>query len=177
MPIIIDIDDENAKRLFSLWRDGVVSVLDKSVMWRFAVGAMKTGDIISRYRIPGAKVGCVFCGAALETARPLLLQCPRTLAFRKEIVESIEDLGAEVTKPLSVVEKSCLLALGLTPRKEGKSISRKVFSFVARCTSALWRARNEVMFSAGSYNAEALEAVDSCQRRSLLEDDIVNNAK
>ena len=38
------------------------------IFWRLAAGCLKTGEIVSRWNIPGGIPSCVYCNEELETA-------------------------------------------------------------------------------------------------------------
>lgn len=56
--------DHKKKILFAILADSRVGSKNKDFMWRIAMGALKTGELISKYKIKGTRVGCVFCEVA-----------------------------------------------------------------------------------------------------------------
>ena len=89
MPIDFDIHNYLCHRFYAPWKDGILAVRDKDIMWRTALAGLKTGSFISGYKIPGANVGCSFCPATLETAEHLLLSCPRLEKYREKVLECV----------------------------------------------------------------------------------------
>ena len=170
VPIVLNLEEREHGRLFNLWRDGIISVKDKDLMWRTAMGGLKTGSFISKYNIPGAKLGCKFCPAPLETAEHLLLRCPSLRIFRDEVVSSAKDIGCEV-RPQLDNDREMLLQFGLCPKPESSIVSRNVFSIVAKSFRALWLMRNEAHF--GTHAAEPAGLVDVIRgyRQKLLHSD------
>ena len=70
---VLNLEKREHGRLFYLWRDKIILVKGKDLLWRTAMGGLTTGSFISEYNIPGAKLECKFCSAPLETAEHLLL--------------------------------------------------------------------------------------------------------
>ena len=167
VPIVFDIHKDLFHRVFALWKDGILAVRDKDIMWRTALGGLKTGSFISRYKIPGANVGCEFCPAALETAEHLLLSCPRLHKYREKVLKCVVKVGCTIRPPPHFdKDRSLILLLGLCPLQESKVVARDVFSIVAKGFRALWAARNEAHFGAHQGNPDSLISVvkSYCQR-------------
>ena len=71
-PIVFDIHKDLNSRVFALWKDGIIAMKDRDLMWCTAVGGLKTGSLIRRYNIKGA-IACKFCP---ETVEHMILRCP-----------------------------------------------------------------------------------------------------
>ena len=67
VPLVFDIDKDHKSRVFAMWKDGIVAVKDNDLMWRTALGGLKTGSFMRPYNIPGANIGCKFCPETVET--------------------------------------------------------------------------------------------------------------
>ena len=52
--------ERDRAKLFNLYTDFKIDVKMVSFMWRTAVGGLKTGYIVKKYKIPGARCNCVF---------------------------------------------------------------------------------------------------------------------
>ena len=72
VPIVLQLEKDKYGRLFALWKDGISAVNDKDLMWRTAMGGLKTGSFIRRYNVPGAKLGCKLCSGPLETCQHVI---------------------------------------------------------------------------------------------------------
>ena len=167
VPLVFDIDKDCKSRLFALWKDGIVAVKDKDLMWRTAMGGLKTGSFIRRYNIPGANIGCKFCPETVETPDHLMLTCPGLSGYRNKLVDSVVKLGCTLRAPPHLNEdRNLVLLLGLCPLPESKAITRDVFTMVARSFRALWAARNEAHF--GNKQGDLQSLISSlgglCQR-------------
>ena len=91
-------DDDYYKALFALWCDSRILVQEIEFLWRTALGGLKTGEFISKYRIPDTRVGCVFCDCVLETTEHSFTECPGLTEVREIILESVERIGATVDR-------------------------------------------------------------------------------
>ena len=102
-------DDDYYKALYALWCDSKIPVREIDFLRRTALGGLKTGEVVSKYRIPGTRVGCVFCVCKLETTEHLFSECPGLNEVREIILESLERIGATVdrTDRQSVKEMCC----------------------------------------------------------------------
>ena len=97
----------------------------------FRFGGLNTGDIIRKYKIPGAKVNCVFSnGRVLDTVEHLFVDC--------KALHSIRDIAIEYNTlfELEVPQSDCdamglLLSLGLTHMAES-DISLVIFLMLRR---------------------------------------------
>ena len=47
-------------RLYGLYTGIKIDIRKVSFMWRVAVGALKTGEVVRKYKIQGARCSCVF---------------------------------------------------------------------------------------------------------------------
>ena len=104
-------------------------------VWRIASGALKTGQVIARYNIPGSRVNCVFCGPppTLETAVHLFVECPGLSAERNKLVAILRARGQNIAQ-----DTSCLFGGGIT---EAAS-----HYLLAKFYNIVWSARNKVLF-------------------------------
>ena len=139
-------DDEHYKALYALWCDSRIPVREIDFLWRTALGGLKTGEVVAKYRIPGTRLGCVFCVCELETTEHLFSECTGLNEVREIILESVERIGATVdrTDRQSVKEMCCT---GLAQIEESKEIDRGVFRVVATANAMIWSRRNQLMFS------------------------------
>ena len=151
-------------RVFVIWRDGVISVKNLDFMWRIALGGIKTGDVIARYRMPGVRVDCVFCPEVRETAEHLFSHCSALSAVRNLVLSSIKDIGVDCSS-MTDEQRKCLFCLGLGPAKVHKSVQRQIFSMVSETNRLVWNVRNEVLFS---YERQGVEKVKSLVSPILL---------
>lgn len=141
-----ELDEEHYRALYALWCDPKIPVREVDFLWRLALGGLKTGDFVHRYKIPGTRVDCVFCDCRLETAAHLFTECAGLDEVREVILESITKVGATVdrTDLQSVKELWCL---GLSQFQESRNIERNVFRVVATADSMVWCRRNHLLFS------------------------------
>ena len=124
--------------------------MDKDLMWRTAIGGLKTGSFIRRYNILGAELGCKFCSDPLETCQHLILECPGLKVYRDKVIESAGELGCTIRQPSFLQEdREMVLKFGLCPMLESKGVTRNVFLLVAKSFRALWLMRNEAHFGSG----------------------------
>ena len=151
-------------RVFVIWRDGVISVKNLDFMWRIALGGIKTGDVIARYRMPGVRVDCVFCPEVRETAEHLFSHCSALSVVRNLVLSSIKDIGVDCSS-MTDEQRKCLFCLGLGPAKVHKSVQRQIFSMVSETNRLVWNVRNEVLFS---YERQGVEKVKSLLSPILL---------
>ena len=109
-------------------------------------GGLKTGEFVSKYRIPDTRVGCVFCDSVLDTTEHLFTECPGLTEVREIILESVERIGATVdrTDRQSVNEMCCA---GLARFEENKELDRGVFRVVATAYAIVLCRRNQHMFA------------------------------
>ena len=64
-----EVDDNVYKgRVFTMWKDGLISIKNIDFMWRIALGGIKTEDFIARYKMLGVRVDCLFCPEVRESA-------------------------------------------------------------------------------------------------------------
>ena len=105
-------------RLYRLYVGPKFDITKVDLMWRMAFGGLKTGDIIRKYKIPGAKVNCVFCnGKVLDTVEHLTVDCKALHSIRDIAIEYYTLFDLKV--PLSDCDAMrLLLTLGLTPMAE-----------------------------------------------------------
>ena len=123
-------------------------------MWRVALGGLKTGDIIRKYKIPGAKVNYVFCGGrVLETVEHLVVDC--------KALDTIREISIEYYSlfELKVLNSDCdamrlLLTLGLTPMVESKHKSLNIFDFTSEYCYTIWR--NDIIFNYKVLNPDSI---------------------
>ena len=162
VPLLVDLDDQQRKRLFSLWMDGVTSALDKDFMWRLCVGALKTGSLIAKYGMPRMNTSCLFCKIELETPAHLFLKCQDLDHVRRKIIEGVIKIGCSFSQTSDrQVEEANLLFTGLCPLVESKTIRRNVFKLVSKSLSSIWMIRNERLFGPGAGDiSKALGLID-----------------
>ena len=114
-------------------------------LWRVALGGLRTGDFVQKYKISGTKVGCMFCDCALETTEHLFTECPGLIDVRDVLVEFVSGVGATVDRGDAQSLKE-LLCLGLSQFEEVKEIEKRVFRLVAAANSIVWCRRNQLLF-------------------------------
>ena len=133
-------------RLIRLYTDSQVDIQKVSFMWRPALGGLKTGEVVRRYNIPGARCNCVFCGEKdLETVEHLFFKCPALGAIRATAIRYFEKFDLLV--PCSDEDALRLLfILGLTSTSESRSKARNIFNVSSEYCYAIWQARNDVLF-------------------------------
>ena len=148
------------ERVFAIWSDGVISMKNLDFMWRIALGGIKTGDYIARYKMPGFRIDCVFCPEVKETAEHLFYGCKSLSVVRSLVFSSIKDIGIDCSS-MTDEQRKCLFCLGLGPGNVEKLTQRKIFSMIAETNRVIWSIRNEVLFS---YERNGVEKVTSLVR-------------
>ena len=108
--------DLSRERVFAIWCDGVISVKNLDFMWRIALGGIKTGDFIARYRMPGVRLDCMFCPEVRKTAEHLIFHCKSLCVVRYLVLSSIKDIGIDCSS-MTDEQRQCLFCLGLGPEK------------------------------------------------------------
>ena len=109
----------------------MIPVKNLDFMWRIAVGGIKTGDVIARYRMPGVRVDCVFCPEVRETAEHLFFHCSALYVVRNLVLSSIKDMGVDCSS-MTDEQCKCLFCLSLCPKKIQKSVRRQIFSMLLK---------------------------------------------
>lgn len=106
------------------------------------MGAVKTGEYVARYKIPGTRISCVFCDCRLETVEHLFANCPKLEGIRSEIKHYITEMGG-------VMEKTgdrLAFCTGLLGEGSSNHLASKAFNLLGECARLIWIVRNEVMF-------------------------------
>ena len=138
--------DRDWARLFDLYTDFKIDVKMVSFMWRAAVGGLKTGNIVKKYKIPGARCNCAFCGEQLiETVEHLFFECEALKTVREVAVKFYKNF--ELSIPSADANAMRLLfTLGLTSSSESKTTTQNIFRVTAEYCYSIWQARNDVLF-------------------------------
>ena len=133
-------------RLYRLYTDIEIDIRKVSFMWRVAVGALKTGEVVKKYKIPGARCSCVFCGEKeLETVEHLFFLCPALKTIRAIAIQYYQDF--ELIVPVRDKDAMRILfILGLTVSHESKLRARNIFRVSSEYCYTIWQARNDVLF-------------------------------
>lgn len=161
-------EEETVKRLCVVWRDGLLPTARVDFMWRLAMGGVKTGDVIARYHIPGSRVSCMFCPAITETAEHLFSRCRALASIRGKVQETVVSLGCTVD-PTCAEEVRELFCLGLTPHVESKRVRRDVFNLISGTNIAVWKVRNEVLFSSAKDGVAKVNALVVALSKRMLD--------
>ena len=139
------LDEEHYRALYGLWCEFSIPVREVDFLWRAALGGLQTGDFVRKYKIPGTKVGCMFCDCVLEMTEHLFTECPGLIDVRDVLVEFVSRVVATVDRGDAQSLKE-LLCLGLSQIEEGKEIQRRVFRLVDATNSIVWSRRNQLLF-------------------------------
>ena len=159
-PVVIKVpkevdDDVYKERVFTIWKDGLISIKNIDFMWRIALGGIKTGDFIARYKMPGVRVDCLFCPEVRESAEHLFCYCRSLLVVRRMAINILKNIDV-IFDFLNDNQYKMLFCLGLAPKKQDKSTERKIFSVIAETNRVIWTVRNEVLFS---YEKKGVERI------------------
>ena len=162
-------------RLFCLYTDIQIDIQKVSFMWRSAVGGLKTGEVVRKYNIPGARCNCVFCGEKdLETVEHLFFKCPALRTIRATAIKYYEKFDLLV--PYNDEDAMRLLfILGLTSSSESRSKARNIFNVSSEYCYAIWQARNDVLFRykiLGHDTVEKITHVLRCRCDTLYSDSL-----
>ena len=116
--------ERDRAKLFNLYTDFKIDVKMVSFMWRTDVGGLKTGNIVKKYKIPGARCNYVFCNEKqIETVEHLFFECEALKTVREVGVKFYKDF--ELSIPTADVNSMRLLfTLGLSNSCETKTISK-----------------------------------------------------
>ena len=88
-----EVDDDVYKwRVFTIWKDGLISIKYIDFMWRIALGGIKTEDFIARYKMPGVRVDCLFCPEVRESAEHLFCYCRSLLVVRRMAINICKNI-------------------------------------------------------------------------------------
>ena len=88
-------------RLYWLYTHIKIDTRIISFMCKVAVGALKTGEVVRKYKIPGARCSCIFCGEKeLETVEHLFLLCPALKTIRAIAIQYYQYHQFGVTFPV-----------------------------------------------------------------------------
>ena len=99
-------------RLYWLYTHIKIDTRIISFMCRVAVGALKTGEVVRKYKIPGARCSCVFCGEKeLETVEHLFLLCPALKTIRPIAIQYYQDFELIVFVMLVIRDKDAITIL------------------------------------------------------------------
>ena len=133
----------------------MISIKNIDFMWRIALGGIKTGDFIARYKMPGVRVDCLFCPEVRESAEHLFCYCRSLLVVRRMAINILKNMDV-MFDFLNENQYKMLFCLGLGPKKQDKSTERKIFSVIAETNRVIWTVRNEVLFS---YEKKGVERI------------------
>ena len=79
---VADALDMDHGHVFARFKDGIVAVKDKDLIWRTAIGGLKIGAFICGYNIPGANISCEFCPETVVTPAHPIFRCPGLAEIR-----------------------------------------------------------------------------------------------
>lgn len=85
-----ETDEDNYRgRVFTIWRDGLISIKNIDFMLRIALGGIKTGDYIAKYKMPGVGIDRLFCREVKELAEHLFYYCESLLVEKRVVMNCI----------------------------------------------------------------------------------------
>ena len=145
--------------------------MDKDLMWRTAIGGVKTGSFIGRYNILGAELGCKFCQDPLETCQHLILECPGLKVYRDKVIESAGELGCTIRQPPFLKRQRNGTSVWAVPYVGVQRGHQKcLLTCCQEFLCALRLMRNEAHFGTGRGDPRGLIDVIEGLRRGLLEE-------
>lgn len=153
------------------WSEGVYSVLSNfrvssgnyDFLWRTSRGALKTGEFVSRYNIPGTKkTDCVFCKSSLETVGHIFGDCPLLREVKEDVLWGVEQLGE------TVIQEDRLPLL--CTRVSNATRSVRVTNMIGRANRTVWSVRNDVLFNNKKQRPELARSTVKAVIKGIIED-------
>lgn len=144
-----DISDRDRKGIFDLWASPKIGARAKCLMWRTAMGGLKTGSFINKYNIPGMNVACQFCGHKLETTRHLFSECIKLETVREGLKSFASMLG------VTLCDEKLFFCTGFAPEANSRATRTSLFSAVAEVWGVVWNGRCDALFRGGVKEAIA----------------------
>ncbi|KAF6018454.1 hypothetical protein EB796_016938 [Bugula neritina] len=137
------------------------------------MGGLKTGEFVSQYNIPGAKLSCVFCdGCPVETVEHLFISCKALTPVRAIMIHFIQLLGGTIKRQATPAK--ILFCLGVLSDPPSQATLLSVFQLISRCNQIIWNIRNELVFSYQPHNlhskVQKIEALVQCTGQHLFEE-------
>jgi hypothetical protein len=155
-----------SRKVYESLHYGRVPTKVSDFIWRSVRGALKTGSVVARFKMPNLKVNCIFCDSELETVCHLFLFCPVLRRVRDRLLSLADELVGR-----SSAERDILfLVTGLSPSTVDKDGQIFLTVLVGSVNRAVWTARNDLLFSrSASFNGARfmyqLESIiQRCQR-------------
>lgn len=133
---------EWCEHVYASLSDFRVGARNFDFLWRAGHGALKTGEFVRRYKIPGTKIDCVFCQNSLETVEHLFSECTKLETARAQLLNRCVEIGAEVER----TDRLPLLCLGVGYARWKRDVRVEVMNLVGEVNRAVWSVRNELLF-------------------------------
>lgn len=130
------------KAVYSILCYGQVFTHVSDFLWRSVRGGLKTGEFISRYKIPGLVTTCVFCKAETESVCHLFLFCKVLKPVRERLLLLVENVAGRSTPERDIL----FLITGLSPVRVNKPTEIFFVNVTGSVNRAIWFRRNDMIF-------------------------------
>ena len=141
-------------------RDNRLSAKHQDFQWRLASGALKTGDVVRKWNIPGAQTICLFCQMKLETPYHLFVECPELRKARSRVKElATQRYGVAI----DISDEKVMLS-GLFNDVLGSYVSYKIKVLIITLNKEIWNHRCRCLFDKKKVN---LNLIMSCFENSV----------
>ena len=157
------LDDDDSKEIISeivkLWNDSTTVAVDFDFMWRLSIGALKTGQYVSQYNIPGTKTQCLLCDECrLETSEHLFVECRGTQRVRDELFNYVKKWGFDFDSQPNASRYFLLYGYLNVPSKKDRSF---IFKVIANVNRDIWLTRNRILFG-NNDRGKAINSLAAC---------------
>ena len=143
------------KEVYKALSDSTIGAQNFDFLWRVCRGALKTGEFVSRYNIPGTRTKCVFCLDKLETVEHLFSECSCLSKVRQTIVGGVEQLGLTIN-PKDYLP---LLCIGIGYQTGARVTRSSIMNLVGECNRRIWVVRNSALFGNSQIDTRKLECI------------------
>ena len=141
-------------------RDNRLSAKHQDFQWRLASGALKTGDVVRKWNIPGAQTICLFCQMKLETPYHLFVECPELRKARSRVKElATQRYGVAI----DISDEKVMLS-GLFNDALGSYVSYMIKVLIITLNKGIWNHRCRCLFDKKKVN---LNLIMSCFENSV----------
>ena len=128
----------------------------KDFFWRLAAGCLKTGEVVSRWNIPGVNPACVYCNEELETASHIFMLCQVLRPARELLVTSGQQwLGLTVNTSNAKEMLSGVFSHKVDSKSRGDTGLRHL---VVGLNKVIWDYRCRIIFEREAFVFEVLKA-------------------
>ena len=142
---------EVAAHIYKIITYGNVATPVADFVWRCVRGALKTGEVVARFRIPEMRTQCLFCDSELESVSHLFLFCPFLKPVRDRLLSFIERAVGRSSPELDML----FLISGQSTARVDKTKQAALVNMVGQVNRVIWRYRNDVLFN-GRQNLDLL---------------------